>query len=489
MVFYLAAALAYLHFDETRRKPPYYLALGFFVLSLLSKSVPATLPAALLVIFWWKRGRLSLQRDVVPLLSWFVLGAAMGLFTGWVERHFVGAAGADFNLSFGQRFLLAGRVVWFYLGKLLWPANLIFFYPRWTISTAQAWQYLFPAATMLLLAAAWMIRQKSRAPLAALLLFIGSLFPTSGFFNLYAFIYSFVADHWQYLPSVGIVVFVAAGLALAARRLPPKLHAVGPALAVGLVLLLGALSWRQSRMYTDMKTFYLTTLHRNPGCWIADNNLGSMLFDEGNISEAVAYFQKTLALKPDYPLAHNNLANAWTELNRTPDAITEYKEALRLEPDFFEAHYNLGLALAGLNRMPEAIGQYQEALRLNPYYADVHYNLGVALTSLNRLPEAAAQYEEVLRLDPNEVDAHNNLGSALARMGKMPEAVAQFEAVVRLRPDDLQARGNLGNVLYMAGRLPEAVLQFQEIVRLNPGDAQARSNLNQLLAKMGLAPQ
>lgn len=488
-VFYLAAALSYLRFDETRRRPAYFLASGFFVLSLLSKTVPATLPAALLVVFWWKRGRLSWERDVVPLLPWFAVGAAMGLFTGWVERHYVGASGPDFDLTWGQRTLLAGRVAWFYLGKLFWPGDLMFFYPRWQISPGEAWQYLFPAATAALVAAAWAVRKKSRAPLAAVLFFIGSLFPTSGFFNLYAFIYSFVADHWQYLPSIGIIVLAAAGLTEAWRRVPPAWRRAGPVLAALPVVLLGVLSWRQSRMYTDMKTFYLTTLRRNPACWIADNNLGSLLLDQGNVSEAVAYFQKTLALKPDYALAHNNLANAWTELGRVPEAVREYDEALRLKPDFFEAHYNLGLTLSGLNRVPEAIAQYEEALRINPDSADAHYNLGVAFAGQNRLPEAVAQYEKVLQLDPDEIDAHNNLGSALAQMGRIPEAVAQFEAVVELRPDDIQAQRNLGNALLLAGRYPEAIAQFQELLRLAPDDAQARSTLNQLLTKTGQPPK
>src|SRR5215467_4647730 len=56
-VFYLMAMLAYLRFDEERDMPSYSLASTFFGLALLTKTVTATLPAALLVIFWWRRGR------------------------------------------------------------------------------------------------------------------------------------------------------------------------------------------------------------------------------------------------------------------------------------------------------------------------------------------------------------------------------------------------------------------------------------------------
>ena len=94
-VFCLAAALTYLHFDRTRRASTYCAALGLFVLALMSKSVTAMLPPALLVIFWWQRGRIDWKRDGLPLLPWFAMGAAAGLFTAWVEQNprFIGAQG------------------------------------------------------------------------------------------------------------------------------------------------------------------------------------------------------------------------------------------------------------------------------------------------------------------------------------------------------------------------------------------------------------
>ena len=76
LVFYLLAALAYLRFDGVREKPAagraYLLAIAPFRLALLTKTVTATLPAALLVVFWWQRGRLVWRRDVAPLVPWFV---------------------------------------------------------------------------------------------------------------------------------------------------------------------------------------------------------------------------------------------------------------------------------------------------------------------------------------------------------------------------------------------------------------------------------
>ncbi len=153
-VFYLAAALAWLRFEDERRPGRYAAALLWFGAALLTKSVTATLPAALLVIAWWRRGRLSWRGEVLPLLPWLVLGAGAGIGTSWLETHQIGASGSDFALGTAGRCLLAGRVAWFYLGKLVWPAGLTFFYPRWSVDPGVAWQWLFPAATVAALAAA-----------------------------------------------------------------------------------------------------------------------------------------------------------------------------------------------------------------------------------------------------------------------------------------------------------------------------------------------
>ena len=102
-VLFLASALAYLHFDESRRKSTYGLAAGLFVMALLSKTVTATLPVLLLVVFWWRRGQVNLRRDVLPMTPLIVVGVAFGALTGWTERALIGASGTEFQLTFIER--------------------------------------------------------------------------------------------------------------------------------------------------------------------------------------------------------------------------------------------------------------------------------------------------------------------------------------------------------------------------------------------------
>ena len=381
-VFYLAAALTYLHFDKTRRRSHYFLALALFVLALLSKTVSATLPAALLVVLWWQRKRLSWKRDALPLLPWFALGATAGLVTAWLERREIHAEGASFALTLGERCLLAGRVIWFYLGKVLWPVNLMFTYPRWKVDTSAGWQYLFPIGVLGLAAGLWLLaRRRRRGPLAGFLFFAGTLFPALGFFNVFPFIYSYVADHFQYLATLGILVPLACGLAMARGRMPAARLLV-PAVAGVLLATLFVLTWRQSGMYRNAETLYRETLRRNPASWMAHNNLGVILADRpGRLPEAIAEFEASLRIKADNRQAQNNLGNALlTTPGRMPEGIPHLQAALALNPNFPETHYNLALALSLTGRIPEAIAEYKAALRLRPDYPAARNNLGRLLS-------------------------------------------------------------------------------------------------------------
>jgi tetratricopeptide (TPR) repeat protein len=391
LVFYLLAALAYFRFQRRREAAEaggssYLLATGLFLLALLSKSVTVTLPAALLVVAWWQRGAISWRRDVRPLLPWFALGGAFGLLTAWVERHFIGAEGAGFSLGFGQRGLLAGRVIWFYIGKLLWPADLSFIYPRWQVPAGFGAWLIFPLAALVLTALLWCWRRRSRAPLAAWLFFVGSLFPALGFFNVYPFLFSYVADHFQYLASLGLIALAAAAAVGGMARLPPAARRLGPVLAAAFFLGLALLTWRQCLVYRDGATLYAATLQRNPNAWLAHLNLGNLALEEGRTAEAISHYQAAERLEPDYPSTHFNLAKVWLQQGRLPEAIIENEEDLRLVPTDAEARNNLGIALAESGRRPEAETQFREALRLRPDYPRARANLEALL----RMTGAAA---------------------------------------------------------------------------------------------------
>jgi tetratricopeptide (TPR) repeat protein len=523
-VFYFGALLAYLSFDQTRRFKPYLLAALLFVLALLTKSVTATLPAGLLVIFWWKRGTLSWRRDVTPLIPFFAIGAGAGMFTSWAERSLIGATGAAFDFSPIQRLLIAGRAFLFYLHQLLWPADLIFIYPRWKIDAAVWWQYLYPAAAAALILIAWSFRARTRAPLAALLYFGITLGPALGFVNVYPFRFSFVADHFQYLAAAGVIALIAATIAATVDRLvcrlkTPSLVLRRTATALTLGLILSVLTWNQSKLYAAPRVLYEETLRRNPSAWLAHLNLGFLANQDPSEGKAaaIAHYRAALAINPDEAQVHTNLGTAWMETGLYDDALNEFQTAVRLAPGYSEAYLNTGTDLQHLGRYQEAEAAYREALAIKPGLAPAHYDLGVVLKYLGRREEALSEVKEALRIQPDytearrlqrdlgrpgengqlpgqiggpialspEAETHANLGEKLIETGHLDESAAEFREALRLDPDAAEVQGKLGYVLWRLGRAPEAERELRQASRALPQDAAIRINLGNALQAQG----
>jgi protein O-mannosyl-transferase len=478
-LFYLGAMLAYLRFDEGRKATSYWLAIALFVLGLATKTVTATLPAALLVIFWWQRGRISWRNDVRPLLPFFAVGAAAGVFTAWVERKLIGAEGAEFELSFLERGLIAGRVIWFYLGKLIWPAELTFIYPRWDIDPSVWWQWLFPAGVLLTLAVLLLISWRWRAPLAAWLFFVGTLFPVLGFLNVFPFIYSYVADHFQYLAGLGMIVLFASGAALAAARLPERARWVGNVAGCLLIAVLAWLTWRQCGMYGDLDTLYQTTIDRNPNCWMAYNNLGvHVAKDQLDDAAAMALYRRALELKPTFADAHYNLANALVRAGDRPEAIREFNEALQLRPAFADAENNLGNLLKSMGEAQEAVDHLTRAVDLAPEDAEIQSNLGAALAAAGENVQAVDHFERAVRLAPDDAGFHRRLARALVAANRPTErAIEEGRVAVRLDPESAESHHTLGVALAQGEQATEAAHEFEETIRLQPNRVEAYGNL------------
>lgn len=434
----LSSVLVYLRFDESRKRGEYAAALCLFVLGLLSKSVIATLPAALLVIFWWKRGKLSWKNDLLPLVPFFVTGVAAGLFTAWVERTYIGAHGTSFALSFLDRCLIAGRVFWFYIFKLAWPTKLTFIYPRWNVNSAIWWQYLFPLSAVLLFAVLWKLRTQWRGPLAAFLIFAGTLFPVLGFLNVYPFVYSYVADHFQYLASIGIITLASAGIAMLLRRVLPTQPVARRIIPLALLLVLGVLSWGQASDYKGAETLYLTTLAKNPDCWLAHNNLSAIFLTRGQTDEALDHARKALELQPNDVQPHITIGDALTRKRRLVEAIDHYKKALAIRPDYAEGYSHLGSAYLLSGQFTDAIRQYEKTLSLASKSIAARNNLAWLLatcadTNLRDGAKAIKLGEEANQLsgDKNPVILHT-LSVSYAEGGQIVKAMEIAHRAIEL---------------------------------------------------------
>lgn len=486
--FGLLAVLAYLRFVDGRRARDYALALLCFALALGAKTTTIVLPPALLVLAWWRTGRLELRRDVLPLVPWFAAALVAGLVTVRVETNYVGAHGAAYALTAVERTLLAARIVWFYLGKLLWPHPLIFFYPRWDVPAAAAGWWGAALALAAATVSLWMVRRRTRGPLAAWLLFIGALFPVLGFLNVFAFVFSYVADHFQYLPLAVFSGAAAAGLALAVNAVPGRVRRVAGAAVAAILAGLALQTHRLSALYRSNETLFGAVVARNPGAWMAHEILATAAAKAGDASRARAEYRTVLRLKPDHPDAYSGLGLELINVpGRQAEAIADYEEALRLRPQFVEAHYNLGIALARMpGRRAEALMHLKVAVGLEPYFTAGQVALGNLLaedpaTRARALPH----FEQALRFAPDDGATHRDYADALARLGRTADAVQEYETALRLVPRDAVAEFHLADVLVATRHpVPEAIAHYEAAVRLNPDLAGAQAHLASVLSSL-----
>ncbi len=489
-LFYLSSILAYLRFlnlhspNSGRRWRFYPLALFLYLCALLSKTVACTMPAAVLLLLWWKRNRVR-WLEVLALTPFFAVGTVLGLTTVWMEKHYVGAQGAAWALSFVDRCLIAGRALWFYAGKLLWPHKLTFIYPRWQINSAIWWHYLFPLLAVAVILILWLLRNRiGKGPLVAVLFFGGTLFPALGFFDVYPMQFSFVADHFQYLASIGLIVLAVAGLASFFRRLGPWQNIIEYAACLVGLSFLGVLTWQQANLYKDSETLWHDTIAKNPRAWIAHNNLGVVLREQGRIDEAIYHWNRVVEIKPDHEKALNNLGVVFDRQGKFQEAVDHYARAIQIKPDFAGAYNNLGVVLRKQGKLEEAIYHFSQALQINPDSAESHNNLGATLADKGMHHEAISHFSQALQISPDYAEAHNNLGIVLTEKGKSEEAIYHFSQALQNRPDYAQAHYNLGVALAGQGRLEEAIEHYYQAIRITPNYLMAHFQLAMALLKL-----
>jgi len=476
--FYLCAFLAYLRFSplpphaEGRGTPSpagppppqigawswawYAVSLTCFLAALLSKTVVCSLPAVLILVYWWKRGRPT-RREWAALIPMFIIGALLAWNTARLEKINVGARGASFDFTPVERILIAGRALWFYAGKLVWPHPLIFNYERWTIDAGEPWQYLFPiAAVAVLLILLANVRKWSRGPLAACLIFAGTLLPALGFFNVYPMRFSFVADHFQYLASIALIALFVASAHYLGNKFWPR-PAQGIAAACLLLGVLGFLTWRQCDDYVNLETLWINTLKKNPNSYLAHLNLGDLHLRSGRYIAAIGNYEKAARVSARYPDAFTQWAICLMKIGHGDEAKAAQTDELAkklLSQGGASQAQSLSAQAKALHseakkRFKDAADKFRRAVELEDDDPRRYANLASAHLAMQDYEGAAALTKEALALCLT-FDRYNHRrydlkkgyapaeyihGVALFKLGRVAEALPYLRRAVELAPD------------------------------------------------------
>jgi len=460
-----------------------------FIFALLSKSSTVVVPAVLTACIWWRRGGLTL-RTALPIVPLFMLAGVVSVATIWFQQH--NAIGDTVvRTSDGlSRLATAGWAFWFYVVKALVPYNLCMVYPRWQVDGHVLLSHL-PGLTLIAsMAIFWTFRKGwARAPFFALITFLIGISPVLGLFDMYWYLYSFVADHWQYIPIISIVAFVICGGASCCRDRPRWVVRLAVAVAILLVALFGAMTWKRASTFEDQSTLWTDTIQRNPSAWIAYYNLACVHQLDGEPDRAIPLLTKSIEIKPDYHKSHVNLGIILAARGDLVRAMDCYREAIRLAPAAAPAHYNMGSVLIRLGKLDAAADCYLKALERDPENPRIHNDAGVVLYNQEKFDQAVHHFTHAVDGCPDDAEMRLNLGNAMARQDRLDEAIAQYREAIRLKPDYAFAYNNLGFALANKGLIDEAIGYYRQALRIDPDYHAARRNLSMAMEKKDRLPR
>ena len=466
----------------------YSLALLFFIFGLMSKPMLVTVPFVMLLLDYWPLGRVAglgqargtvrkmkfkLILEKVPFI---ILSAGACVATVIAQREGIKSM-VDLPLSFRLGNAAVACVT--YVAQMIWPADLVVFYPYMEIP---AWE-VAGAVVLLAGATAAVVAAKKRCPFLAVgwFWYLGMLVPVIGLVQVGDQSH---ADRYTYLPQIGLylaVVWAIRQWTLARRWPRPALAAAACSLVA--VLMVGAR--KQTCYWRDSLSLWERALACAPGNITAYSNMGANLTDRGRFAESIEYYRKVLEIKPDSAGAHNDWGKSLMGMGQTADAIKHLQKAIEIDPDCAEAHNNLANLLAAQGQTAAASEHYQKAMRLRPNQAEICYNFGNLLAAQGLAGQASEQYRKAIDLEPGYAKAHYSLANLLAAQGQYEAADEQFQQAIQSKPDYAEAFNDWGAMLLAQGRSAESIQPLQKAVQISPLYVEAHNNLASALGMQG----
>jgi len=446
----------------------YLLALGSFVLCLMSKPMGVTLPFVLLLLDYWPLKRLTIYDlrftifrlvwEKIPFLILSVVGCVLTLRAQ--ELAIVSTAG----LSVAKRIAHVCVAYNHYLAAMFVPRNLAVYYPYQLHLPAAA---VACAVVVLALTTVLATANLRRRPylMVGWLWYLGTLVPVIGLVQVGDQAW---ADRYTYLPSVGLfVAFVWLASEIIKSRFVLQM---GCAIAATALLVV---TWAQIGYWKDTRTLFEHAREVTPRNYMAITMLGSLLANEHKYDEAIADYQLALHYQPAFPEAHFYLGAALDEQGKLDEALAEYQKTLWFKPTQEQTHIFMGMALGKQKKYDEAIVHYTAALKLNPDSAVAENNLARIYHTQGKLDEAIEHYRAALNIDPKLALAHNNLGILLIEQGQLTNGTRQLREAMQLDPTNAETRLNLGFALNQQNQWLEAMKLFTNVVRGDLPDPRA----------------
>ncbi len=514
MVFLAGTVLCYLYFEQCRRWLWYAIALLGFALALTSKTSVIMLPVGLLGLAWWQRGRIG-RRDVLLAVPFFLLSAGMGAMTVFAQGRNLDALSNPLDGIY--RLAGAGWAVWFYIYKAVVPVNLSMTYPHWK-DTIQSlgWISFLPTAALLALFVVLLLKRRTwwaKPVLFAMGYVVLAALPVLGFFDMTFMMHSLVADHFQYVPIVGVISLLCAAGWKLAKRGKPNFRIIFGLVAVGVLVGLASLTWKRSEVLKTEQSLWQDTVSKNPEAWMAQYKLGGIIAlraekllkdDEALRQEAQGLLNQAKAFDAQ---GNQRQADTYRRLARTKNSRADAKlqqvrvisleaephcrKAVELQPMRADNFSNLGLVLVHLGRIDEGIQQYHKGIKADEHFdpnkrsVSLLMNFGLALLKKNQLAEAAAAFKQAYLMQPEYQPAFKHAWFILVQLKKYDEVVELLTLHLKAHPEDTGAHHDLAVFLFETGKTEQAMVSLKRSLDLNPANPLAHMTQGDILLATG----
>ncbi len=503
-IFLLLAMLCYHRARSASRPVPAILLGALFFLGALFSKEPALLFPVILLCYEFFYARTT-REHLVPLASRFVpflislaiyLYARVAALGGFAPRPSTERP----QLSAWKLLFAIPPIFARYIGKLLVPIHLNYFYEFPITTTLTSWAAAGILCALLMALAAFYFRGTRPILSFALCWFVFTLAPA---LSLNTLAINFFTERYLYIPSVGFAVVIAgAGLALYSRLSTPPVRYALSAAFVALFVFYLVQTERRIAVFHDNYTLLSTTEPDSPNSYVVQGQLAGAYYDRGDVDDALIHVRRALRLNPNYVLGHLNAGLYLVKKGDYDAAIPEFHEAGRLYPEYVPTWVNLAKVYTLQHNWQLAADTYRHAATLDPNQSAVFLQLAAlaesnakseaALASLHsaetahphdfaswvhlgdvssqagQWPRAAAAYESAAALQPANATVLDKWGVSLLRTGDSSHAVDVLQRAVQAQPDSLYIRQALASALAASNHLARSSAQLRNILQMNP---------------------
>ena len=474
--FWMLTLCLYVYYTEKPAVKRYLFVLFCFVCGLMSKPMVVTLPVVMILMDYWPLGRLQSNdhklsktgfAGIIPLwqlrekIPFFILSVVFSIITLYPpNKPSIGYTPP----SLISRIVNAPVSFMAYLEKTFWPHDLATFYsfsdqlPLWLIIGSALLTFLISIAIIVAV---------KRLPH----LFVGwlwyaiTILPVIGIIRIGETGSRMMADHYTYLPSIGIAIMVAWGIPLLFTHEDMRKKILFPA-SIAFLAILSFLAWKQCGYWKNNLVLANRTLQVTKDNSLAHFIRGNAYFFFGQYQPAIEDFSEAIRLKPDSAKAYINRGNAYFKLGSNQSAIADFNEAVRLRPDFAQGYNNRGNTYFKLGHYQLAIIDLNEAIRLRPDFAEAYVNLSNIYIILGYYQSAFIDLNEAIRLRPDLAEAYINRGNIYFKLGYYQSAIKEFNKAIRLRPDFTYTYYNRGFAYLKQGNKEQGCRDAQKTCEL-----------------------